>query len=180
MKGAVLTLFTAATRTAHFFITHRMCYEIKGDHVYQLSNSHNTFWAREGWSRYWLIIERTLLMTSIRIVLLVRKLWSPDSAGWSGHVLHDLRSAVHVIMWPTSSDFELIISPVSWRVWLWTASWSRASWLMDSHRMKIQRTRTKRGTEGCLCRVCSWAAQPRGRLYCLLLVHAWTLYKSFT
>ena len=33
MKGAMLTLFTAAMRTAHFFITHRMCYEIKGDHV---------------------------------------------------------------------------------------------------------------------------------------------------
>ena len=43
-------------------------------------------------------------MTSVRIVLLVHKLWSADSAGWSGHVLRDWRSAVHIIMWPTSSS----------------------------------------------------------------------------
>ena len=33
MTGAALTLFTVATRTAHFFIMHEMCYEIRGDHV---------------------------------------------------------------------------------------------------------------------------------------------------
>ena len=39
---------------------------------------------RGGWSRYWIVIKRTFLMTSERIVLLVRKLWSADSAGWTG------------------------------------------------------------------------------------------------
>ena len=39
---------------------------------------------RGGWSCYWIIIERTFLMMSVRIVLLVRKLWSADSAGWTG------------------------------------------------------------------------------------------------
>ena len=33
MKDAALMLFTVATRTADFFITHQMCYEIRGDHV---------------------------------------------------------------------------------------------------------------------------------------------------
>ena len=32
-KGTALTLFTVALRTAQFFITHWMCYEIRGDHV---------------------------------------------------------------------------------------------------------------------------------------------------
>ena len=53
------------------------------------------------------VIERTFLMISVCIVLLVQRLWSADSAvelGWSVHVLRDWRSAVHVIMWPTSSD----------------------------------------------------------------------------
>ena len=40
--------------------------------------------SRGGWSHYWIIIERTFLMTSVRIALLVRKLWSADSAGWTG------------------------------------------------------------------------------------------------
>ena len=39
---------------------------------------------RGGWSRYWIIIEHTFLMTSVCIVLLVHKLWSADSAGWTG------------------------------------------------------------------------------------------------
>ena len=35
MKVATLTLFTVAMRThsAQFFVTHRICYEIRGDHV---------------------------------------------------------------------------------------------------------------------------------------------------
>ena len=40
--------------------------------------------ARGGWSHYWFIIERTFLMTSAHKALLVRKLWSVDSAGWTG------------------------------------------------------------------------------------------------
>ena len=43
------------------------------------------------------------LMTSVHIVLLICKLWSADSAGWSSHVLCDWHSAVHVIIWPTAS-----------------------------------------------------------------------------
>ena len=39
---------------------------------------------RGGWSCYWIVIKRTFLMTSERIVLFVRKLWSADSAGWTG------------------------------------------------------------------------------------------------
>ena len=39
---------------------------------------------RGGWSCYWIIIKRTFLMTSVRIALLVRKLWSADLAGWTG------------------------------------------------------------------------------------------------
>ena len=41
-------------------------------------SSHRGVWS------HWIIIERTFLMTSVRIVLLVRKLWSADSAGWTG------------------------------------------------------------------------------------------------
>ena len=63
----------------------------------------------EMWSQ-----SRAFLMTSVRIALLVRKLWSADSAGWTGrgHVLRDWHSAVHVIMWPTSSD-------VVWCLTIW-------------------------------------------------------------
>ena len=73
---------------------------------------------RGGWSHYWIIIERKFLMTSVRIVLLVCKLWSFDSAGWTGlkwPCIVCWWSAVHVIMWPTSSallvyDFVLVVS----------------------------------------------------------------------
>ena len=37
------------------------------------------------------------------LALLIHKLWSADSAGWTGHVLRDWRSTMHMIIWPTSS-----------------------------------------------------------------------------
>ena len=75
--------------------------------------------ARGDWSHYWIIIERTFLMTSVRIVLLVRKLWSADSAGWTGlkqPCIGDWRSAMHVIMWPTSSAL-CAIKGVAYTIW---------------------------------------------------------------
>ena len=44
---------------------------------------------------------------SVHIVLLICKLWSADSVGWTGLKWPCIAcwcSAVHVIMWPTSSD----------------------------------------------------------------------------
>ena len=67
--------------------------------------------SRGGWSRYWIIIEGTFLMTSVCIVLLVRKyvlLTQRVELGWSGRVLRDWRSAVHVIIWPTSSVCSVV------------------------------------------------------------------------
>ena len=87
------------------------------------------------------------------------------------HVTNSIIATIH---------FELIISPVSWQVLLWTLIHIYCRTRIAQRFSRQGQTEDKE-TEGCLWHVHSWAAKPWGRLHilhCPLLVQ--TLHKPYS
>ena len=82
---------------------HCMCWCLSGDSLWLMH--------RGGWSRYWIIIELTFLMTSVQLCSYINYdlLTQRVELGWSDHVLRDWRSAMLIIIWPTSSGLCIIM-----------------------------------------------------------------------